>query len=72
MEGGEFIVNKQSSAAFLPLLERINELGNSNSAMANQAAPAPMQQPIIKTYVVASDVSSQQEADKRIADLAAL
>jgi hypothetical protein len=72
MEGGEFIVNKQSSAAFLPLLERINELGNSNSAMANQAAPGPTQQPIIKTYVVASDVSSQQEADKRIADLAAL
>ena len=40
--------------------------------MANQAAPGPMQQPIIKTYVVASDVSSQQEADKRISDLAAL
>lgn len=72
MEGGEFVVNKQSSAAFLPLLERINSLGNGNSAMANQAAPGPMQQPIIKTYVVASDVSSQQEADKRISDLAAL
>lgn len=72
MEGGEFVVNRQSSAAFLPLLEQINSLGNGNSAMAEQPANYPMQQPIIKTYVVASEVSSQQEADKRISDLAAL
>ena len=72
MEGGEYIVNKNSSAAFLPLLERINELGNKNSSMPEQTTSSSTQQPIIKTYVVASDVSSQQEADKRIADLAAL
>lgn len=71
MEGGEFVVNRRSSAAFLPLLEQINTVGNENPSMAMGQGSAG-QQPIIKTYVVASEVSSQQEADKRVADLAAL
>jgi hypothetical protein len=70
LEGGEFIVNKKATMDFLPLLERINDQGNQNASMAS--TPQSMQQPIVKTYVVASEVSSQQEADKRIADLAAL
>ena len=70
LEGGEFIVNKKATMDFLPLLERINDQGNQNPSMVQSSQS--MQQPIIKTYVVASDVSSQQEADKRISDLAAL
>jgi hypothetical protein len=64
LEGGEFIVNRNSTAAFLPVLEAMNAMGNGNQMRYNQ------QSPIIKTYVVASEMSSQQEANKRISDLA--
>jgi hypothetical protein len=40
------------------------------SSMAENASMGGA--PIIKTYVVASEMSSQQEADKRISDLAML
>jgi hypothetical protein len=65
LEGGEFIVNRIAAQQFLPFLERINTLGDS----AGERMMGTQQAPIIKTYVVASDVSSQQEANKRIADL---
>jgi hypothetical protein len=64
LEGGEFIVNRNSTAAFLPVLEAMNAMGTGNQMRYNQ------QPPIIKTYVVASEMSSQQEANKRISDLA--
>jgi len=70
LEGGEFVVNRKATMDFLPLLESINDQGNQNSSM--MSSQQSMQQPIVKTYVVASEVSSQQEADKRISDLAAL
>jgi hypothetical protein len=78
LEGGEYVVNRKSTASFLPLLTSINEMGaggvlgmgNVSSGMENAGLnSAP---PIIKTYVVASDVSSQQEADKLLTDLARL
>jgi len=78
LEGGEYVVNRASTASFLPLLESINSMGtgtgtgsgNVSSGIENAGLySAP---PIIKTYVVASDVSSQQEADKMISDLARL
>lgn len=77
LEGGEFVVNRASTASFLPLLEQINSMGvGQNSNQGNLSSQAENGQmggsPIIKTYVVASDVSSQQEADKRISDLARL
>ena len=68
IEGGEFVVNRRSSANFLPLLEQINSVGNNpGPEMANQTQP-----PIIKTYVVASEMTSQQEADAKLSSLARL
>jgi hypothetical protein len=80
LEGGEFVINKRSTQSFLPLLSAINSMGNRRyenggmtasmdqlqTMMANQATP------IVKTYVVASDMSSQMEADFRIKQLARL
>jgi hypothetical protein len=80
LEGGEFVINKRSTQSFLPLLNAINSTGKRKyedggmtasmdqlqTIMANQASP------IVKTYVVASDIYSQAEADKKIGDLARL
>jgi len=68
LEGGEFVVNRRATMDFMPLLNQINAAGNT---------PAPemssnSQQPIIKTYVVASEMSSQQEADAKLSALARL
>ena len=79
MEGGEYIVNRASTASFLPLLETINSMGrgmgidqgNLSSGVENQMM-AMSQAPIVKTYVVASDMTNQQEANKRISDIARL
>ena len=76
LEGGEYVVNRSATEAFLPLLEKINGMGKGSGAPSNlsvvgeQAVVQPA--PIIKTYVVASDMSSQQEANKRLEDIARL
>jgi hypothetical protein len=78
LEGGEYVINRRSTASFLPLLTAINSAGNrkyeNGGMMANmdtiQAMLASQPQPIVKTYVVASDMTSQQEANKRLMDLA--
>lgn len=78
LEGGEYVVNRKSTASFLPLLESINRMGaggvlgagNLSSGMENSGISS--EPPIIKTYVVASDVTTQQEANKMISDLARL
>jgi hypothetical protein len=76
LEGGEYVVNRQATEAFLPLLDKINGMGSGSGAPNNlsvageQAVAQPT--PIIKTYVVATEVSSQQEANKRINDIARL
>ena len=68
VEGGEYVVNRRSSANFLPLLEQINSVGNNpGPEMANQT-----QTPVIKTYVVASEMTSQQEANAKLSSLATL
>lgn len=75
LEGGEYVVNRSSTAAFLPLLDQINSTGSGSGSPNNMSANAEkrnMSQPIIKTYVVASEMTSQQEANKRISDLARL
>lgn len=75
LEGGEYVINRSSTAAFLPLLDRINSMGNGSGAPNNMSVNAEhnsASQPIIKTYVVASEMTSQQEANKRISDLARL
>jgi len=68
LSNGESVINANSTSMFGGLLNQINQAGggapiqttggNSNAA------------PVFKTYVVASDMTSQQEADKRIKDIA--
>ena len=68
LEGGEFVINKRSTANFLPLIQAINDQASANASSSAANAPAP----IFKTYVVASEMSSTQEADKRVSDIARL
>jgi hypothetical protein len=78
LEGGEYVVNKRATQSFLPILAAINSTGNrkyqDGGMMANmdtiQAMMASQPSPIVKTYVVASDMTSQQEANKKLMDLA--
>lgn len=70
LEGGEFITNKFATQAFLPLLEQINRSGQNG--MEPQPSSAPAMSPIIKTYVVASDMDSELEKRKKLNDLARL
>ena len=65
LEGGEFVVNRRATANFLPLLESINTLGNTKGPEV-----AETQQPIFKTYVVASEMTTQQEANAKLLALA--
>jgi hypothetical protein len=67
LEGGEFVVNRRATANFLPLLESINTIGNTPGPQVQMA-----QTPIVKTYVVATDMTSQQEANARLNALARL
>lgn len=69
LSNGESVINANSTAMFGGLLNQINQAGGgapiqTENGGGNNAAP------IFKTYVVASDMTSQQEADKRITDLA--
>jgi hypothetical protein len=70
LEGGEFVVNRASTQMYRPQLETINALGGGardynysgfNGNINNNSEP-----PIFKTYVVASEMSSQQETDRII------
>jgi hypothetical protein len=72
VEGGEFVVNKFATQSFLPMLEAINQNGQSGMDREAPVTSSSQMMPIVKTYVLASDVSSQQEAQKRISDLARL
>ena len=65
LEGGEFVMNRRATANFLPLLESINSIGNTKGPEVAEA-----QQPIFKTYVVATEMSSQQEANAKLSALA--
>lgn len=68
LEGGEFVMNRRATANFLPLLEAINTIGNTPGPQV----PVAAQTPIVKTYVVATDMTSQQEANARLNALARL
>jgi hypothetical protein len=80
LEGGEFVVNKRSTRSFLPMLNAINSAGNrkyANGGMTPsmsdlQEIMAQQTTPVVKTYVVASEMSSAMEANKKIGDLARL
>lgn len=62
---GESVINARSTEMFGGILSTINTLGGGSSIPAGNGGT-----PVIKTYVVASEMTNQQEADKRIADIA--
>jgi hypothetical protein len=64
LSAGESVINARSTEMFGGLLSTLNQAGGGNEIPNNGGAP------IIKTYVVASDMTSQQEADRRINDIA--
>jgi len=77
LSNGESIINAASTAMFAPLLSSINQMGGgAKFADGGMIAPyssidrsepfASLQgeQPMIKTYVVASDMTSQQQLDR--------
>lgn len=74
LEGGEYVTNRASTQMFRPLLETINTLGGGQrdyqygGFTGNLPGFGNNTQPIFKTYVVASDMSSQQEMDRVIKD----
>lgn len=67
LSNGESVINASSTQMFGGILSAINQAGGG-APIGNTASATP----IIKTYVVASDVSSQQEADFRINQIARL
>ena len=71
LEGGEYVVNRASTMMFRPQLEQINTAGGGQRDYGYggfNGGGYNGEQPIIKTYVVASDMSSQQEMDRVIKD----
>lgn len=79
LEGGEYIINRASTQSFLPLLDRINAMGqgvqvssgNVSSDFENKGMLSQSTQ-ILKTYVVATEMTSEQEKQKKIRDLSRL
>ncbi len=66
LEGGEYVVNRASTMMMRPTLDRINALGGGNvdyQAQGFAGNGMSTEPPIFKTYVVASEMSSQQELD---------
>jgi len=68
LEGGEFVVNRRATMDFMPLLNQINAAGQTPGPEMSKS----QDQPIIKTYVVASEMSSEQEANAKLSALARL
>jgi hypothetical protein len=68
LEGGEYVVNRASTMMFRPALETINSLGGGAMDFNYANMGGQSQTPIFKTYVVASEMSSQQELDRIIKD----
>jgi len=68
LEGGEYVVNRASTMMFRPALDRINSLGGGLGELTNSGNNPTFDDrtAIIKTYVVASEMSSQQEIDRII------
>jgi len=79
-EGGESIINKRSTGMFMPLLSAINQAGGGTSFASNVMNGAGYDnpqsdntfQPIIKTYVVSTEMTSTQERTARLKDLSTL
>jgi hypothetical protein len=80
VSNGEYVMNARSTSAFLPLLESMNNAGNqpqfatgglyssqsnSNMTLGDAISKSLTDRPI-KTYVVANNMSNQQQLDRVI------
>ena len=72
LSNGESVINANSTAQFGGLLSMINEAGGGKKFAEGGMANGSTNMPVVKTYVIASDVTSQQEADFRIQQIARL
>ena len=72
LSNGESVMNANSTAQFGGLLSLINEAGGGKKFADGGMANGSMNTPVLKTYVIASEVTSQQEADFRIQQIARL
>lgn len=81
-EGGEAVMTRGAVTMFAPLLSAMNQMGGGTSFSQGASGQAgydnprvteTMTQPqIIKTYVVSSDMTSEQEKNARLKDLSTL
>jgi hypothetical protein len=80
LSAGESVINANSTQMYGGLLSAINMAGGGKGfavggvagQQLNDLTSNQMVMPVIKTYVVASEMSSQQEADARINQIARL
>jgi len=69
LSNGESVINAQSTAMFAPLLSTINQAGGGRSFSGDLSRPEPVktsESPIIKTYVVAGEVSNEAQLDRQV------
>lgn len=70
LSNGEFIVNSNSTAQFLPLLQLLNGINTSTPNINQNVSPAINNQNItfapIRAYVVESDITESQKSISRI------
>jgi hypothetical protein len=81
-EGGEVVMTKGAVTMFAPLLSMMNQAGGGTSFSKSAMGSAKYDNPritkqitepqIIKTYVVATDMSSEQQKQNRLKDLSTL
>jgi hypothetical protein len=82
-EGGEAVMSKGSVSMFGPMLSLMNQMGGGASFIPGLAGSARPDNPristpsaanstIIKTYVVSSDMTSEQHKQSRLKDLSTL
>lgn len=84
LEGGEAVINKTSTAMFAPFLSVINQAGGGKTFAAPQTpqsigsgnaapdVPTISGVPIMKTYVVSGEMTSEQEKEARLKDLSTI
>ncbi len=70
VSSGESIINSRSTGMFRPLLSAINEAGggkrfDASGVMSRPEPAGESKTPIIKTYVVANDVSTEQQLQRQ-------
>ena len=69
VSNGESVINANSTRMFGPLLSTINQAGggtpfNTDALSGSNGGDSTNSMPVIKTYVVSSDMTSQQQFDR--------